>query len=176
MTLHIPLKFWRQLQCYVACSQPNEVTGLGAIEFLSPEDARVTQIFLPEQLAGPASCHVKRTAFAQIISDYVRNDPTQVGNLCFRWHSHGNLESFWSKTDLNDINKWTGDCLFSLVTNAKFDTKIRFDLLRPYRIVDENVKLQIVYDSLAPELFEKYSSEVRAKVETETFIGEEGKL
>lgn len=68
----------------------------------------------------------------------------------------------------NDINSWKGNYVFNLVSNANGDSLIRLDFLKPFRATIPDIKLQIDYPELSPELQEQYIAEVKAKVKPMT--------
>lgn len=152
------------MQEYVTASLPNEVTGIGAIRILNPNEVKVTEIFLPQQSVSAGYSQFAKGELGRIISKFVGNNPACAGNLCFRWHSHAYSGVFWSSIDENDINSWKGDYVFNLVTNAKGDVLLRLDCFKPFRITIPDIKLQIDYPELSKKLKQKYMDEIATKV------------
>ncbi len=149
---------------YVTASLPNEVTGIGAINIMSPNEITVTEIFLPHQKVNSNYSEFTKGELGRIVSNKIRNNPADAGNLCFRWHSHAHSRVFWSTIDEDDINSWKGNYVFNLVTNANGDNLIRLDFFQPFRVTIPDIKLQIDYPELSPELRKQYIAEVNAKV------------
>lgn len=144
MVLHIPYANWQKLKYYVQFSLPNEVTGIGAIRLDSREHCTVTDIFLPYQQVSPGFSEFADGALNTIITDFVGDNPTRVGELCFRWHSHGLGKVFWSGTDEQDISEWKGSWVVNLVTNAKADVLTRLDIFEPFH--HANIPIETVID------------------------------
>lgn len=164
MELHIPLAIWNQMQTYVKACLPCEVTGAGAIRTLDENNVIVEELFLPYQDVTPSYSEFAKYEDSRIMLEYDQLHPNETDKLCFRWHSHGHLKTFWSQTDEADIARWKGDRVFNLVTNAKGDLSARLDIFRPQRIA--NLPVQVVIDYPEPEasIWRRYVDEAHAKV------------
>lgn len=144
MILHIPYDIWQRLKYYVQFSLPNEVTGIGAIRLDDKENCTVSGIFLPHQQVSPGFSEFADGALNTIITDFVGDNPTRVGELCFRWHSHGLGKVFWSGTDEQDISEWKGSWVINLVINARHDVLARLDIFEPFH--HANIPITAVID------------------------------
>lgn len=97
----IPQDIRNKIQ-YIVDKVPVEVSGLGNIVFDKAENAyRVTSICLIKQEVGSAHTDLDDDAVAQALYD-TRNEE---GELCFWWHSHVNMDTFWSTTDHDTMDK-----------------------------------------------------------------------
>lgn len=164
MVLHLPLPIWQQIQCYVESCLPNEVTGIGAIHIIDPNTVEVTELFLPAQSVDAAYSQFDNGELGRIISKFVGNNPAHAGNLCFRWHSHGHSKVFWSGVDQTDIDRWKGNYVFNLVTNAAGDMLARLDYFKPLRVNNIPVTVQVDYPQLDANLQAQYRAEIAEKV------------
>lgn len=144
MILHVPITLWQKIQYYVDAVLPREVTGIGTIEQVDLTNLKVTDIFLPEQHTSAGFSQFDDGALNNIIFDLIEYNPTSVGLLRFRWHSHGNGQVFWSGLDEADINSWEGPYVVNLVTNQHRDILARLDLFEPFRIA--NIPLDVIID------------------------------
>lgn len=165
VTLHMPLPIWQQLRCYVETSLPNEVTGAGVAEMVDPENAQVIELYLPKQHVSSGYSEFGNGELGRITCKFFASyPPAAAGDLCFRWHSHGYGQVFWSSIDEADIDRWKGDYAFNLVTNAHGDTLTRLDYFRPYRAKNIPVRFAIDYPPLDPGLMKQYQAEIKASL------------
>lgn len=144
MTLNIPLSIWRKMRAYVESNLPNEITGIGTVKVVDPDNLLVEEIFLPRQRTTPEHSEFLEGELNQIIDDLVEHSPSHSASaLRFRWHSHAHGEVFWSEEDEDDIEAWDAPWLVSLVMNATDDCLVRFDHFDPLRLRSCPVKLHI---------------------------------
>jgi hypothetical protein len=86
------------------------------------------------------------------------------GALRLWYHSHGNLDVFWSGTDEKCINNLAnGDYVLSLVTNKKGHMLARLDIFKPVRVTLDKVPVSV--RSAGESLREKCREEIQQKVE-----------
>lgn len=164
MRLHIPIKIWRQLLSYAQLSAPNEITGIGTVVAIDNESLRVTEIFLPKQVASTVDCEFAEGELNAIVYDLLtREDSARAKELRFRWHSHGLGQVFWSQKDEQDINDWDSSWVVNLVMNAMSEYLVRFDYFEPLRVRNYPVKLIIDYPEDA-ELRRGCAQEIEEKV------------
>ena len=93
-----------------------EISGLGRIQKNSTGDMVVTKVYLLEQENGPATTDIDKDAVAKLMFES-REDP---GFLNFWWHSHVNMGTFWSGTDMSTIEEFgKNGFLLATVFNKK---------------------------------------------------------
>lgn len=163
MTLHIPVEIWQRLQHYTELCSPNEVTGIGTVVVLDPENLLVTETFLPRQTTSPAACEFKEGELNEIIYGLLEKDADRTGQLRFRWHSHGLSEVFWSQKDERDIEAWEASWVVNLVMNARGEYLLRLDYFSPLRIRNYAIGLQIDYPD-SSTLRAQCAAELREKL------------
>lgn len=146
MKLHIPIQIWQRMQYYTQLSLPNEVTGIGTIKVIGPEDVEVTEIFLPRQTASPCGCDFVEGALHGVIYDLMETAPERVEQLRFRWHSHAQGKVFWSRRDEQDIDAWDGPWVVNLVLNAEDKYLVRLDTFEPLRLRECPVEIVLTVD------------------------------
>lgn len=93
-----------------------EISGLGRIERDSQNNMVVSKIYLLKQENSAASTDICEAAAAQLMYES-REDK---GSLNFWWHSHVNMGTFWSSTDMATIRQFgKNGFLLSTVFNKK---------------------------------------------------------
>jgi hypothetical protein len=155
-----PLHLWQKMQAYIqAC--PVEINGFGTVE-VREGVVHITDIFILDQVATGASVEVDETALQQYIGNLIRNggDP---GAIKFQWHSHVNMKAYFSGTDTDNIDRWTGDWLISYVGNKRGEYAIRYDQFRPVPLGDIAVYPMFSSEPSA-DLLVAAAAEVQAKV------------
>lgn len=130
MKLFIPLPLLLELQGYIQLA-PGEIAGLGRVV---PHEGEwmVTEIFLLDQEAGPYHSVLDPEAVSRLVIDVVERggDPLE---LRLWWHSHSREPVFWSDTDVDTLDIFDADGLFSVVMNKRGDALARYDVYRPER-------------------------------------------
>jgi len=101
---------------------PLEISGLGKCIYKDGA-FHVTEAYLLEQVNTAATTDLDATAVSKLQFES-RDEP---GHLNFWWHSHVNMNVFWSGTDTDTIKQY-GDQGFCLATvfNKKNETKSAF--------------------------------------------------
>lgn len=92
------IMFWVE-QC------PDEVSGFGKVITLPNGDFMVTEAYLIDQDVGAAHTDIDGQALAKLMYE-TRNEP---GDLRYWFHSHVNMQVFWSGTDTATIKQLGGN-------------------------------------------------------------------
>ena len=138
-----------------------EVSGLGTLEEFDG-GFLVNDIFLPRQECSPGGTELDQESVATLLLE-LDNAGTDSGTLRFWWHSHGDLEVFWSHTDEECINNLAnGDYVLSLVTNKKGNILARLDIFQPVRLTVDQLPVSVRSTGLT--LLDACRQEVQAKV------------
>ena len=120
----------------------SEVSGLGTVEEFEG-GFLVTDLFLPKQTCSPGGTELDQDSVATLIME-LDEAGKDAGTLRFWWHSHGNLNTFWSHTDEECINNLAnGDYVLSMVTNKRGHVLARLDIFRPVRVVVDEVPVAV---------------------------------
>ena len=139
-----------------------EVSGLGTVEEFDG-GFLVTDIFLPKQSCSPAGTELDQDSVATLIME-LDQAGSDAGSLRFWWHSHGNLDAFWSNTDEACIMSLAnGDYVLSLVTNKRGHLLARLDIFKPVRLTVDHLPVSV--RSAGSSLRERCQDEVRQRVE-----------
>ena len=107
--IYIPRNLMTKIQFYVDnCDK--EISGMGTVELLKDRNAYlVTDIKLIKQTVTGTTTDLDEEATA--IALYEHAISGKAGEFCFWWHSHVNMQTFWSSTDIDTIEKLGGSGL-----------------------------------------------------------------
>lgn len=167
MKVHILPEVHAQIMYYVNKSNV-EISGLGRIEKSSDGSMVVTKIYLLEQENTAASTDIDAQAMAKLMYQ-TREDK---GNLNFWWHSHVNMATFWSGTDMATIKQFgKNGYLLSTVFNKKGEFRTSYfqggnDFL-PELFID-NIETVFSYIPKSLETTE-WEAEFNTKCKSKTF-------
>ena len=130
-----------RIRHYVALAS-GEVSGLGLVELVRG-GFLVTEVFLPRQDSTPGGTELDQDAVAALMVT-LEEAGKDSGELMFWWHSHGNMNAFWSQTDEECIAGLANDNYYiSLVTNKAGDMLARLDIFKPVRVTIDQVPVSI---------------------------------
>lgn len=130
--LQVPLIIWQKMMAYII-NCPTEINGFGLVERVNPSFFFLRDVFITEQVAGPAHVENSPEVLGQLLTDMIRRgeDPSMIK---FQWHSHVNMHAYFSGTDQDNIDNWTGDWLISLVANKSGQYSCRLDTFKGVRV------------------------------------------
>jgi hypothetical protein len=163
----LPINIKNKIQFIVDnCSM--EVSGLGTVVFDKEANAyRVTDVILLEQEVGSAHTDLDDKAVAKACYD-MRNSE---GELAFWWHSHVNMDTFWSGTDhetMDSIGK-NGLCV-AIVFNKKESMRgaivMSADNFPTVKLDNVDIEVEYEYDFNTEELLKEIKEKVKPKVYT----------
>jgi len=142
--LYFPENSWKKLFAYADIAS-GEISGLGKITLHeNGTDFIVNDIFLLEQVSGVGSTNLNPDSVAKFITDLIvaGENPADV-KLWF--HSHGNIDVFWSSTDNTTIQGFSdASYMLSIVVNKRFQHKARLDLFKPIRLT---LELEVILEN-----------------------------
>lgn len=145
---------------------PGEVSGLGKITIDPDGTFKVISAILLEQENTSASTDIDSNAIGKAMYE-TREDP---GHLNFWWHSHVNMDCFWSGTDLDTIRDiGAAGFVVASVLNKKGACRtayfMRGDVL-PEVFIDE---LPTTVAASQPYVNTLWDTEYESKVKTKTY-------
>ncbi len=126
----------RKLQLYqILC--PFEISGLGEIEVL-PSGFLVEDLFLLKQRCHHAYTELLPEGTARFLISMIEQgkDPAK---LKLWWHSHSEMDVFWSPMDDYTARGFENDYMLSLVTNKAGEYLCRLDLYQPLKFTINNL-------------------------------------
>jgi proteasome lid subunit RPN8/RPN11 len=100
-SINIPRDVYNKIIFYVDnCDK--EISGMGTVEFIPDENEyRVLDVCLLEQEVGSAHTDLDSKAVSKAMYELHNSK----GELSFWWHSHVNMQAFWSGTDEKTIEE-----------------------------------------------------------------------
>ncbi len=160
----LPMNLRNKIQ-FIVDNCDKEVSGLGTVVFDKEENAyRVTDICLLDQEVGAAHTDIDDNAVAQAV--YETRDAE--GELAFWWHSHVNMDVFWSGTDRNTMESIGKNGLCVAVVFNKKDEMRGAIVMAPknypaYTIDDVEIEIEYEYDFDTEGLLAEMKEKVREK-------------
>lgn len=162
MKILITSKAYIKLKYYVTLTE-NEISGLGTIEKKDNQTLLITNIYLFKQNSGYVSTDLDKKEVCKFVEDEFKKGHN-VNLIKVWWHSHANMNCFWSGTDINCIEDFgqSSNFLISLVVNHKLEMLSRIDIFDPIRATLDN--LQVTIDLENEKIKEKIQQEIKEKV------------
>jgi hypothetical protein len=161
MKINIPYRIYEQIQFFVDRSSI-ECSGLGKI-VVTPDGYTVTEVVLLKQENTSTHTEIDASAIGKALFD-LRNNP---GGLYFWWHSHVNMDVFWSKTDRDTIEEIgrNGLCV-AVVFNKKREKRgavwLKETALSPALYFDD-IPVSIVHEGASEETKKQWAAEFDEK-------------
>ncbi|MFA5103545.1 MAG: hypothetical protein WC525_10400 [Candidatus Thermoplasmatota archaeon] len=121
-----------------------EISALGSVR-IENNQILVDDVFLFSQVVSGSSVELSQQDVSQFMVDCIKKgkDPS---SLKFWWHSHVNMDTFWSATDTGTIDRFSSDWMISMVSNKRKDHKVRLDVFAPFRMYMDDLPLNVEYD------------------------------
>jgi hypothetical protein len=166
---YISQKDWDKIQQYSQQAYDSHKAEIGgmlvAIEDKDGDWQLKDPVILKQEVSG-SNCVLDKDDLAL----YYTKVGTKLKKKNFRfvwWHSHHNMDAFWSGTDLTAIKEYSdGDFSFALVVNLRQEYKLRVSVWKPIE-VHEDVELTIIgIDKKVPQ---KIQDEVEEKCSAITY-------
>lgn len=137
----IDLESWQRIheftrQCNV------EINGFGLVDYDPTTNViKVSDVFITRQTGSMIGVDVDdRDLHRHLYA--LQEEGIPINRVNFQWHSHINMDVYFSDRDKANIKRWAGDFLVSLVVNKRGEWRCRLDILKPVRIGQE-VALQV---------------------------------
>lgn len=150
-----------KLDLYVEIAS-GEISGLGKVEKIE-ECLVITDILLFEQQASSSYTNIDPKPVLKLLRDIAdqNGDPSV---LKLWWHSHANMDTFWSGTDNTTMAGLAQDgWMLSLELNKKGNYKLCFLLYSPIKTAVDDLILK-VYHPPDDKLRKAIEEEIKAKV------------
>ena len=158
-----------------------EISGFGNVQVIDGVPT-VTDIILLEQENDPTETEMNADAIAKALYDH--HVSGMEGELKFWWHSHVNMQCFWSSTDMATINDLTKNgwfihgvfnkkneyrCAYSNndpipLFLDKLDLEIDEDLVHDEKIIDAQIELLELNEEI--EAINLEADEVNKKIDS----------
>lgn len=142
--IYISQKAYTKMFQYVTATD-NEISGLGIVEELPGIGVTITEVYLLKQTNTPASTELDPMDVSKLLTELSKQG--KETRLLLWWHSHANMEVFWSGTDTDTIEGLKSSSYFmSMVVNKRFDIKARIEIFSPVSISLDNVPVKVLPD------------------------------
>ncbi len=161
ISIHVDEAVWTKVMHWIDKS-PVEVSGLGKVVFDEKTGIfRVIDAFLVQQENSGGDTEMKDTAVAKLMYETHK----QPGRLCWWWHSHVNMNAFWSNTDTDTIKKLGGGgWVVATVLNKKREYRSAYMQAAPNRMFIDNLPTYIGARQIAEDLIRAWDNEYDSNV------------
>lgn len=156
-------------------SSTGEVSGFGKVQVLDNGDFYIAEAYLIEQEVGATHTDIDASSLSKLMYES-RETP---GQLRWWWHSHVNMQVFWSGTDTATINQLGGQgWITATVFNKKHEYRsaicYQTEVKTPWGTkanlqLDDNVTLEIESTRYTQETIDAWNNELKAKVKTKQY-------
>ena len=122
-----------------------EVSGFGYLKVNDDGDIVVYDAFLVEQDCTGSNTEMTDEGVAKAMVD--AHGAGELDNMKLWWHSHADMDVFWSGTDEECIRSIGGSKWWlSSVFNKKKKSKNRIDVFRPMQMTTDDLPLRVAYE------------------------------
>lgn len=163
----------------------NEVGGFGTIKYTKENNIPyVDSLYLPKQTVSSGEVDWGIDGVLDYINYLNTLGDTREQRGLFSWHSHGNMDTFWSATDEGFISLAGTEgvpYIFSLVTNNKGESLVRLDVFpkNTCQIIGSK-NIHVSYDENEVELSvfcsEKLNKKIAALDGVKNYLADDLKL
>ena len=163
----IAFNAFRKLRIWTDLAK-GEVSGLGTVEEIRDKKGKLVSYLISDiDLIKQTSTSADTVLDDNAVNEYLyklEKEGKDTSKVRLWWHSHGTINTFWSNTDAENIERLSNSgYLISLLTNKEEKLLCRIDVYHPFHItLDEvDVKLDLYEEDGIPDLCE---SEFNRKV------------
>ena len=167
MKIHFTNEAFLKIKYFVSLAT-GEVSGFGRTE-VTGESIFVKDIIVLEQRVSSASTIIEEDAVSDFLQDLIEKGENPA-DWNIWWHSHGNMNAFWSLTDDTTIEEMNMPWVLSIVASKggdEIDLLCRVDVFEPSRLTFD--KLPWLYSSENDAILEWCDAEMKEKVKEVKF-------
>ena len=155
----IDLHTWQRMLAYVDnCNI--EISGWGFID----KNNHIYDIFITKQECSSAESTVDMPDLHQYMAGLMETNPDKLKDLRFHWHSHVNMQVFWSGTDDTNINGFTSGWMLFAVLNKSHKMKTKLVVYNPIQMHIDDVDIIPLENTLPDIEISVIKDEIEAKV------------
>jgi hypothetical protein len=176
MNIIIPKKVNFKLKYFVELTS-GEISGIGKSHVTEDRNIMVDDFIIFKQTCSGSLTTIDDEAQAQFMFDLMKKNE-KLSNWNIWWHSHANMQVFWSTTDDKTISdhRHQQDYLISIVTNKAEQFKARIDvfpkenpaILNPLiHTIDLDVQVEEDFDE---KIFDHCMKEIEEKITVKEFF------
>lgn len=145
--IYVDYDVYRKIMYWVD-KAPGEISGLGKVQILEDGSFLVSSAILCKQVNTGTSTDIDATDLSKAMFA-LKDEP---GELRFWWHSHANMEVFWSGTDWATIKELSSQGWFlSMVFNKKEEYRACLAQQQPIVIVADELDMNFFYATKTDE-------------------------
>ena len=137
----IPIDIYEKLFMYTICMK-KEVSGMGLVEVIDGNIV-IKDLFILKQEVSYSNTVIDNEDLAKKVIEIINtgDDPSKMK---LWWHSHAQMGVCWSQTDETCCDNYDNDMwMVSIVVNKDKKILCRLDIYKPFRIVLDNVPVEI---------------------------------
>lgn len=160
-SLLLTIEAYRNIMAYTDTAE-GEITGFADITFNAEKNQFIAdKVYLIEQEAGGTHVDMSEETIAKFTLERVQDGATQLPQLW--WHSHVEMDAFFSATDIETMEEFKGDSYtIALVVNKKRNMKAQLNLWKPFQYsIELPVIIQFDYEKIPDEIVEEVSQKVK---------------
>jgi proteasome lid subunit RPN8/RPN11 len=122
---------------------PTETSGLGRVVKIGDEKLLITDIYFFDQTNSSGSTVLSSKSVADFVTDWVIEGKNPE-ELKLWWHSHADINVYWSSTDESNIERLGNGWLISIVGNHKGHFLARIDFFDGSQKKTSKVNIKVV--------------------------------
>lgn len=170
MKVILPIKVFQKLRAYVNATE-HEISGLGKIDtFL--DEITIEDVRILNQEVGGVETTMDKNSLGKFYDEIIQEEGDLL-NWKLWWHSHADMDTFFSGTDQQTIDDFDNEThednwMLSLVTNKRGDIEFRLDVFYPIRVTVENMEYFLKYDDV--DIDTQVAEEVADKVKEKRYF------
>lgn len=161
MDICITNRDWTKVINFAKCAEDKWGTEIGGMAVTIEDkdgDWWIKEPVILKQEVSGGSCDLDKAELAKYYGKMELKYRNHNMRFCW-WHSHANMNAFWSGTDTSTIDEYKdGDLSFALVVNIKGEYKCRISVWKPIEM-HEDVELNVQQDD-AIKIPKRISNEV----------------
>ena len=145
-----------------------EITGFADVDY-NPETNQfnVGEVYLLDQISAPAEVDMDADTIDAFNVQMIQNGATQLPRLW--WHSHVNMGTFFSGTDLQAIEDLKNESFtIAVVVNKKYELKASLKIYKPIPIYKDDIKVMILPEPMPEDLVAEVEEKVKSRSYTYT--------
>lgn len=168
------IQAYNKLCLYVGNTE-GEISGLGKIKKITTKDETailIEDIILLNQVSSWGGTKLDKEAITKFLDDLMKKGEA-IADWKLWWHSHGDMDTFWSTTDEDTIeslnteqteNNWW----LSIVANKGGEMKARIDVFEPF-LQTIDIDSFVFFTPSTEALKAKIIKEIEKKVKKPSF-------
>jgi len=142
-----------------------EVGGFGYID----KNNHIHDVFITKQICSGSETNLDIPDLHQHILKLMDETPELIPQIRFHWHSHVNMDVFWSPTDMKNIGGFNDHWMLFAVLNKNHEMLTKLRVYEPVLMDLDKVDIDVEFDALTKEEIKDIKKELKDKITKETF-------